>query len=56
MIKGLKWERAEPDETAGWRIPGKIEHFEGVIGKMKLSEIERSFFHAYPLDAQHVNR
>ena len=44
MIKGLKWERAEPDETAGWRIPGKIEHFEGVIGKMKLSEIERSFF------------
>jgi len=48
MIKGLKYERAEPgevDESAGWHVPGrKIEHFEGIIGKVKIHPEKRTLF------------
>ena len=45
MVKGFTYERAEPDETAGWWVPGeKIEHFESFSGQMKLEDGMDEFF------------
>lgn len=39
MIKNLAYQREEPDQTAGWYVPGdKMKHFDGFIGKMTLEK------------------
>ena len=45
MIKNLAYQRAEPDQTAGWYVPGdNMKHFDGFIGKMTLEKGMKEFF------------